>query len=1332
MAKLKEIMAEINYGGNPVKSLLVKIPAILGKHQTDIENLEFSILDLVLMDSDLSILLKDIFNLGIVLQTFRTTEKIWRNAPPETRLPEWSHVKVNLFNNDPESDDRAEELMLRRRRKDPRRDPRRRDDFDMSMPVDVDHEENVARNKESLGTNPDREVEIRTVSPIQDSSRDPRTKNSKKRDPRKVPGRLERDPRKSTSQEKDARRSSTEDRKSPSQERDPRRRVSPIVQLPVTVIPPDKVELPQNRLQPLSTFPQKANKPISKVMPMVKEMDHKDPRRRKKLPEITSDPVLETGRVELGVGPQQAEPVPNVPSSSSLHSSKPSQEQMIQGQDGDSDSDDGELKIDIKEPEEDSMLETGPNEGTGTVLGAVSKSQLLKKLLPHKFGAIEACEERSKKSDASLSMSVNLMNKESDWMEPKKNTILDDSKKSSMTGLDDSFGLWDEVYGVTETVGNDTNIESKAKTDPVDSTATKVGVNFKEFAKNMVRNTLMKPPNNSPKRKPSQESTEEKDVGEELVIDSDKPHNDDVKINPEVEDEATEKTEVVVEELDVVQESDEEMKQLEMNRDDCRKKIEDLEKESRDFQQRELLLSLEKERDRLNKTIESEDAAVAAQALKDEIEDGEIADSDEEENEVIEVAKSSDGERNISMESPKALEIDEHSPSPSPPHQRSDIFVTIRHDTPKAVVRNKPPKIHRTGRKTASKTSVPKNPVLRSERMSSDEVMIISSSAEEEEKTKNRFEGKTQKSKKVKMETGEEESTCSDNSEPEMSVYKKDGDSSQQKRKRHKGTHQDRKGGSISENDETKSGEKRSQERYPKYWEEFEQQIESKKKPGSVSRSQENTVFTEEKNPGMFAEETVWLNNQKRSNHWTRKSVESIIGGLNKNTKTGHKPNIDIEVLEMPEDLSGEDCSPNINFWGAQKRLQPPSAQAAFAEIQEKTGFVNNLGKPDFTSNIQEKRSLGAQEDLNKRFKRNDWAHFSKTGRVSEEKREIMGMAGIGEIGKGGVGSPQHCGLKTAKIPSLMDIHVSPPKRRPPFSASKSATFVEASPSQKSESEQTCGMDFVENIKKKVSVLAESHKKKMETIGKNNEAKEDTKEKQVKRSPKDDDEHAFLCFYEGDAMLDDQDENDLEEPKDEEIKANLPLPVPCIGKASTKPPQETLKTVPISPVVNRREVMEEAFGLGSCLTKMKNDESLKNPSSSNLAAPLPSKGCLNVSVEEVETPKPAPMITPPPPMISQAKWRVNSDTSVPPTKAEIYRHTLGLDNKNPITALHELCQRNKWSVPKFKETESPGGKTWSISAFVNGKEFSPSKVQIKKKDAKLEAARICLQEIGVL
>merc|ERR550519_2205120 len=165
-----------------------------------------------------------------------------------------------------------------------------------------------------------------------------------------------------------------------------------------------------------------------------------------------------------------------------------------------------------------------------------------------------------------------------------------------------------------------------------------------------------------------------------------------------------------------------------------------------------------------------------------------------------------------------------------------------------------------------------------------------------------------------------------------------------------------------------------------------------------------------------------------------------------------------------------------------------------------------------------------------------------------------------------------------------------------------------------------------------------------------------------------------------------------------------------------------------------------------CLSNMKKDPKILNNDQTScvkanksvpiLPSPVPaSRESLRLDVDyEKETPKSAQMITLPPPMVSQAKWRQNTKINNPPTRAEIYRHTLGLDNKHPIAALHELCQKNKWTAPRFKEMEEivDGGKKWRFSALVNGKEFPSSKLFVKKKEAKVEAAIICLQEMGIL
>merc|ERR1719228_1570887 len=112
--------------------------------------------------------------------------------------------------------------------------------------------------------------------------------------------------------------------------------------------------------------------------------------------------------------------------------------------------------------------------------------------------------------------------------------------------------------------------------------------------------------------------------------------------------------------------------------------------------------------------------------------------------------------------------------------------------------------------------------------------------------------------------------------------------------------------------------------------------------------------------------------------------------------------------------------------------------------------------------------------------------------------------------------------------------------------------------------------------------------------------------------------------------------------------------------------------------------------------------------------------------EEEEEEEEQTLIAPEPPRISQRPQLV-------PSVGEVYRHTMGLDNKNPVAALHEVCQRNKWSPPQFKEVRT-NAKRWIFSVVVNGKEYSDLRTEgkPKKKEAKMEAARYCLKKHGIL
>jgi len=72
--------------------------------------------------------------------------------------------------------------------------------------------------------------------------------------------------------------------------------------------------------------------------------------------------------------------------------------------------------------------------------------------------------------------------------------------------------------------------------------------------------------------------------------------------------------------------------------------------------------------------------------------------------------------------------------------------------------------------------------------------------------------------------------------------------------------------------------------------------------------------------------------------------------------------------------------------------------------------------------------------------------------------------------------------------------------------------------------------------------------------------------------------------------------------------------------------------------------------------------------------------------------------------------------------------TLDLKGKHPVSALMELCSKQKWKEPKFVSVIDGYGFKFKVE--VNGKEYTPSNNCDTKKGAKAESAKTCLVELG--
>ncbi|XP_037082907.1 uncharacterized protein LOC119103464 [Pollicipes pollicipes] len=87
------------------------------------------------------------------------------------------------------------------------------------------------------------------------------------------------------------------------------------------------------------------------------------------------------------------------------------------------------------------------------------------------------------------------------------------------------------------------------------------------------------------------------------------------------------------------------------------------------------------------------------------------------------------------------------------------------------------------------------------------------------------------------------------------------------------------------------------------------------------------------------------------------------------------------------------------------------------------------------------------------------------------------------------------------------------------------------------------------------------------------------------------------------------------------------------------------------------------------------------------------------------------------------------------TGGELYSSYLNLNSKTPVMALHEYCAARQWKAPVFHITETPGDKKqqhfYRGAVRVNGKMNTANEPMRSKKEAKHEAALVCLQRLGL-
>jgi len=209
------------------------------------------------------------------------------------------------------------------------------------------------------------------------------------------------------------------------------------------------------------------------------------------------------------------------------------------------------------------------------------------------------------------------------------------------------------------------------------------------------------------------------------------------------------------------------------------------------------------------------------------------------------------------------------------------------------------------------------------------------------------------------------------------------------------------------------------------------------------------------------------------------------------------------------------------------------------------------------------------------------------------------------------------------------------------------------------------------------------------------------------RRIQEDRDNVMLCFYEGEDCMDDPGDPDLSEGQ------------------STKKNQD--KNVPEANLVTEPQSVSTpgpSFGLASCLSGLMEDRESKQLFPEPVPA-ISAGGVKSVPGVSAETPpdtaSPAPPAPPAPPSISG---------NAPPSRGEIYSASLGLADKHPVSAVYEYSNRMKYPKPGFEERWGPGG-GWAFAVTLGPNTYSSPWFKPKKRDAKMEACRYALQQLGI-
>ncbi|XP_020808340.1 protein SON [Drosophila serrata] len=89
----------------------------------------------------------------------------------------------------------------------------------------------------------------------------------------------------------------------------------------------------------------------------------------------------------------------------------------------------------------------------------------------------------------------------------------------------------------------------------------------------------------------------------------------------------------------------------------------------------------------------------------------------------------------------------------------------------------------------------------------------------------------------------------------------------------------------------------------------------------------------------------------------------------------------------------------------------------------------------------------------------------------------------------------------------------------------------------------------------------------------------------------------------------------------------------------------------------------------------------------------------------------------------------------PPGAAVPVVAPLVTQDKHPVCVLNELSSKNKWTPPQYtlrQDTGPPHCRLFLFSVEINGQSYTPERGCLNKKEAKLNAAQLCLRSLGIL